>query len=440
MARHPKRSPLEAPEILIGALETIGGPALVLDAELQVVVATEGAKALVGTDLPVGVSAPRLLCGGAVSRPLAEGLARGVAVAASIMRPIPGGGERTLRVRATPILADEVRVGWVLLLDELRQEPTSDAPVEFHGLWTRDPALKRVFQIVERAARREVSVLIRGETGTGKELVARAVHACSPRRDGPFKAINCAALPPALLESELFGHQKGAFTGAVREHTGIFRAADRGTLFLDEVAELPLELQAKLLRVLETRTVLPVGSTDPIPVDVRIVAATHQGLRQAVEEHRFRADLMFRLRVVPIFLPSLRARPLDVALLTDLYVEELNRQGGREVRRVSAGVRAVFERYPWPGNVRELRNVLEYAYVVGDGPALLESELPPELSEGEGEAELPVNQSPTIGVSDEVAQIQRALERAGGSRERAAQILGLSRVTLWRRMKALGLQ
>lgn len=435
--KEPPDSPT-AP-LLASALETIAGPALVLDVDLKVVDATPAVSALVGTEVPVGASAPRLLCGGAVDRPLAEGLARGNPVATSIVRPIPGGGERTIRVRATPITVGEARLGWVLLLDEVRQEPEADTAVEFHGMWTKDPALKRVFQIVERAARRDVSVLIRGETGTGKELVARAIHACSARKAGPFKAINCAALPPALLESELFGHQKGAFTGAVKDHPGIFRAADQGTLFLDEVAELPLELQAKLLRVLETRTVLPVGGLEPISVDVRIVAATHQSLRRAVEERLFRADLMFRLRVVPIFLPALRDRPLDIALLTDLYVEELNRQGGREVRRVGSGARTALEHYAWPGNVRELKNVLEYAYVVGDGPVLLESELPVELLDGDPEAPMPVNQPPIDPVPNEGAQIQRALERAGGSRERAAQILGMSRVTLWRRMKALGL-
>jgi transcriptional regulator with PAS, ATPase and Fis domain len=313
-------------------------------------------------------------------------------------------------------------------------------------MWTRSPAMKRVFLVLEKAARGDASILVRGETGTGKELVAAAVHALSPRSRGPFRAINCAALPPSLLESELFGHVRGAFTGAVRDNPGFFRAAAGGTLFLDEVAEMPLELQAKLLRVLETKTVIPVGGRDPVSVDVRVVAATHTGLRKAVEEGRFRADLMYRLRVVPIFLPALRERRGDVMLLTQKMIEELNGRGGREVARVAPGARAILEAYAWPGNVRELRNVLEYAYVIGEGPVLVPSDLPPELSDpdaaGDSAANVVVNVPPPVGEQDppEVAKIRRALERAGGSRERAARMLGMSRVTLWRRMKQLGIE
>src|SRR5690606_6218979 len=260
--------------------------------------------------------------------------AKGAATTGTVVRPGPRGKERRLVVRATPLERGKRRIGWVLLLDEERPED-ADAPVLFHGMWTRDAGMKHAFHIAERAARRDASVLLRGETGTGTELFARAIHALSPRAEGPFVAINCAALPPTLLESELFGHVRGAFTGAVRDHPGFFRSADGGTAFLDEVAEMPLDLQAKLLRVLETRTVIPIGGREPVPVDVRIVAATHQSLRNAVEAGRFRADLMYRLRVIPIFLPPLRARPADVALLAQKIIEELNRQGGRQVARIS---------------------------------------------------------------------------------------------------------
>jgi transcriptional regulator with PAS, ATPase and Fis domain len=303
--------------------------------------------------------------------------------------------------------------------------------------------MKRVFHILQRAAAREVGVLIRGPTGSGKELAAHALHALSARAQGPFRAVNCAALPPTLLESELFGHVKGAFTGAVAASQGIFRAAHRGILFLDEVAEMPLELQAKLLRVLETRTVIPVGSTDPVEVDVRIIAATHQPLRAAVEHGRFRADLMYRLRIVPVFLPPLAARVGDVELLTHKMIEQLNAQGGRQITRISPGALEALTEYPWPGNVRELRSALEYAYVIGDGSQLVEADLPPEIG-GALAAAAGTNTSPVAqaGAGDdrpEARRIRVALERAAGNRERAAQMLGMSRVTLWRRMRSYGL-
>ncbi len=319
-------------------------------------------------------------------------------------------------------------------------------PVHFHGIWTQSPLLKRALHVVTRAARVEASVLVRGETGTGKELVSLALHALSPRARGPFRAVNCAALSPSLLESELFGHVRGAFTGAVRDTPGIFRAASGGTLFLDEVAEMPLDLQAKLLRVLETRTVVPLGGRDAVNVDVRVVAATHVALRRAVQEGRFRADLMYRLRVVPIFLPALRERREDVRLLTQRFVEALNARGGRQVARVSPGARDALGRYDWPGNVRELRNALEYAYVVGDGPTLVADDLPPELLDpaAVGEAVLPHDAGPPAPgtppvETPEARAIRAALARTAGNREETAALLGMSRVTLWRRMKQLGI-
>jgi transcriptional regulator with PAS, ATPase and Fis domain len=349
-------------------------------------------------------------------------------------------------VRATPI-GDGERIGWIVWISDSQPAVSADAPpVLFHGMWTRHPGMKRVYHITTRAASRDVTILVRGPTGAGKELLARAIHELSPRAAGPFRVINCAALPPNLLESELFGHVKGAFTGAVRDNLGIFRAAHRGTLFLDEVAEMPLDLQAKLLRVLETRTILPVGGTDGVEVDVRIVAATHQSLRAAVEQGRFRADLMYRLRVVPIFLPSLAARRGDVELLADHFIQELNAGGGRRITRISPDALDALNSYAWPGNIRELRNALEYAYVIGDGPVLAEADLPPEISGFDHEggigpsAAIPGAAAPaTITATSEARRIQLALERTAGNRERAAQLLGMSRVTLWRRMRTYGL-
>ncbi len=436
-------------DLLLAAIEDLSGPVLVLDAALGVVRATQSAEALVGTSIPHGISATKLLCGGAVNRPIAEALARGVPATGTVERPGPDGGTRSLLVRATPIERDGARIGWVLALQvESREEDDTGAPLLFHGMWTADAAMKRAFHVIERAARRDATVLVRGETGTGKELVARSVHALSPRAKGPFAAINCAALPGSLLESELFGHVRGAFTGAVRDQPGFFRTASGGTLFLDEVAEMSLELQAKLLRVLETHTIIPVGAREPVPVNVRIVAATHQSLRAAVDAGTFRADLMYRLRVIPIYIPPLRARAADVALLAQKLVESLNAEGGRQVGRISPKAMTALTEYPWPGNVRELRNALEYAYVIGEGPVLEASDLPLEIVEPGAIADLTETARANVGAvtpasSSEppaVTRIRRALERASGHRGRAAQILGVSRVTLWRRMRELGLE
>jgi transcriptional regulator with PAS, ATPase and Fis domain len=274
---------------------------------------------------------------------------------------------------------------------------------------------------------------VSGETGAGKELVAHAIHALSPRAAGPFRAINCAALPATLLESELFGHARGAFTGAVKDTPGHFQAAHGGTLLLDEVAELPLEVQAKLLRVVETRTVLPVGGRDPIPVDVRIVSATHRALRQEVEAGRFRADLMYRLRVIPVFLPALRERPGDVAVLVRRFITEANPRSRRRIDDVAPAALAALEAHDWPGNVRELKNALAYAYAIGDGPVLQLDDLPPEIARPDGSGD-----APDAARADEAAALRAALDAHGGSRDRAAAALGVSRVTLWRRMKKLG--
>jgi transcriptional regulator with PAS, ATPase and Fis domain len=306
-------------------------------------------------------------------------------------------------------------------------------------MWTQDAGMKHMFRIVERAAAEDVTVLVRGETGAGKELVAQAVHALSPRAEGPFRVLNCAALPANLLESELFGHARGAFTGAVRDVPGHFQLAHKGTLFLDEVAELPLELQAKLLRVLETRTVLPVGARDPIPVDVRIVSATHRALRHEVEAGRFRADLMYRLRVIPIFLPALRERPGDVRLLVERFVEADNARRRRKIERVSPAAMHALESYDFPGNVRELKNVLAYAYVIGEGPVLEVSDLPPELTAPASDSFGAGAAAPRDPRASERDRILFALERAHGSRARAAHALGMSRVTLWRKMREHGL-
>jgi two-component system response regulator AtoC len=423
------------------ALERLGGGAVVvLDPGLHIVEATPEADRLLGTP-PRGALAPKVLCGGSERRPVAEALAAGRA--ADVVIPAPTGrGE--LRVIATPLREGERLAGHVLQF----QASGDDAEVtNVAGMWTRDPAMKHMFQLLRKVAASDATVLVRGESGTGKELVARAIHAFSPHASGPFHAVSCAAIPEALLESELFGHVRGSFTGAVRDYPGHFRLADGGTLMLDEVAELPLGTQAKLLRVLETHSVLPVGGRESIRVNVRVIAATHRALRKEVEAGRFRADLMFRLRVIPVFLPPLRARQKDIALLAEKIIEELNARSARKVLRLSDDARAALERHDFPGNVRELRNILEYAFVVGEGPLIERRDLPPEIGFPEATADgAPrdhVRPSPSepsdAAASPEAARIARALERASGNKSRAARALGMSRVTLWRHMKALGL-
>ncbi|MFO0709040.1 MAG: sigma 54-interacting transcriptional regulator [Sandaracinus sp.] len=445
--------------LLSGALSKLGGAVLVLDAELAVRASSREAEALLGAPIVLGMRGVDVLCGDRLDRPVAQALAHGEAVTATVVRPRVDGSLQHLFVRAHPIEASEAgpsrtsgSPGFVLTLEEVDPSITGDAPEVLAGIATRSPRMKQLFRVMKRAALRDATVLVRGESGVGKELVAQAVHTLSSRSKGPFRAINCAALPPALLESELFGHKRGAFTGAVRDHDGFFRAAHKGTLFLDEIAEMPIELQAKLLRVLETRTITPVGSRDAIPVDVRIVAATHRSLRELVAEGRFRADLMYRLRVVPLRIPPLRERPEDIPFLAARILEDLQaNDAGRPdgvVAMIDEEAQRAMRSYAWPGNVRELRNALEYALVVGERDVIGLADLPDEIVHGEGsetmsaslpDAEPRPREEPPADAADR-ARIARALSSSAGHLGRAARALGVSRTTLWRHMKRLGIE
>jgi len=305
--------------------------------------------------------------------------------------------------------------------------------VSFHGLLSCAPSMHRLFETVERAARSGATVLVRGETGSGKELVARALHRCSERADKPFLAVNCATLTGDLLASELFGHVRGAFTGAVRRRQGLFERANGGTVFLDEVAELPLEIQPRLLRVLQDGCFTPVGGSEPRSVDVRVISATHKALRHEVDAGRFRADLMYRIRVATLFLPPLRERPQDIELLLTHFMQELS-SPTRQLRGLAPGVLQRLEAHAWPGNVRELRNVVESALALGAGPMLNDDDLPPEFH-GRGPQAHPEVASRARQVRRE--RIEAALVQAGGRKGEAARILGVSRTTLWRQMREL---
>ncbi len=307
----------------------------------------------------------------------------------------------------------------------------------FQGLLSRSPAMQAVFQIIQNAAETEATVLVRGESGSGKELVAKAIHDLSARRNAPFLAINCAALSSSLLDSELFGHVRGAFTGAVKDHSGLFQRAHGGTLFLDEVAELPLELQAKLLRVIQERNFIPVGGDRSIDVDVRIVAATHRSLREEVKMGRFREDLMYRLRVVPIFIPPLRDRREDIGLLIWHFIQLHNADNFRKIEKIDPQAMRALLDYAWPGNIRELHNVVEYAFAVGRGTTLRWSELPPEFREPRTVEPQTVQNTP-LSAAEESAAIRQALEQSNGKVTQAARTLGMSRATFWRKRKIYG--
>ncbi|WIG94266.1 sigma 54-interacting transcriptional regulator [Myxococcus sp. SDU36] len=419
--------------LVLPALDALAGPVLLVDNARKVSALTPALEALLGGAPRAGAPLAHVLVRPDGAEPLDDALLKDGRETSARLRV--GGRLKSVRVRAVPLPRGARVGGWALLITPDAEGALDGHAELFHGLWTQAPELRRVFRIVEKVAHTESSVLVRGESGTGKEHIAHALHALSARARGPFRAINCAALPPNLLESELFGHVRGAFTGAVRDSPGHFRLADKGSLFLDEVAEMPLDLQAKMLRVLETRTVIPVGGRQPVPVDVRIIAATHRPLRREVEAGRFRADLMYRLRVVPLFLPTLRERRGDILPLALRFLEELHQRGTRRVQRFSPGARRLLEEHPWPGNVRELRNVVEYAYVIGEGPVVHEADLPPEFSEPRQPA--PVTR-PAPEASLEPERIRAALAQVDGNRSEAARLLGVSRVTLWRRLRALG--
>ncbi len=304
-----------------------------------------------------------------------------------------------------------------------------DNAQNFHGILSRSPLMRDVFQIIQTAAQTEATVLVRGESGSGKELVARAIHELSERKDAPFLAVNCAALSSNLLESELFGHVRGAFTGAIKDHKGLFQRAQGGTLFLDEIAELPMELQAKLLRVIQERNYVPVGGVCSMPVNVRLVAATHRSLREEVKNGRFREDLMYRLRVVPIYLPPLRERREDISLLMWAFIHQHNAANRRKIEEIEPEAMRLLLDYAWRGNIRELQNVVEYAFAVGRGTILKSAELPPEFREVQ-----PIIIHKPISMEDEKSAIQRALTE-NKNVNAAAESLGMSRATFWRKRK-----
>jgi DNA-binding NtrC family response regulator len=326
------------------------------------------------------------------------------------------------------------------LRDELAVHPT--------GIIGRAPALREALRIVERVAPTDVTVLITGESGTGKEVFARALHDGSRRAGGPFIALNCAALPADLIESELFGHMRGAFTGADRDREGLFTAAAAGTLFLDEIGEMAPPAQAKLLRVLEERRVTPVGASQSVPVDVRVVAATNRALDELIRSGAFREDLLYRLSVVQLHLPPLRERREDVAALATHFIAAFAERHGRPALPLDEAARRALLAYDWPGNVRELRNAIERAVVMADGDAITPADLPATIASTAAPlrpvdaalAELPYAEARARAMeSFERAFLAATMERHGGNISATARALGLHRQSLQKMLRRLGI-
>ncbi len=306
------------------------------------------------------------------------------------------------------------------------------------GIIGRSPQMQKVFGIIEKAAHSDAPVIILGESGTGKELVARAIHDRGLRSTGPYVQVNCAALNAALLESELFGHVKGSFTGAFRDRKGRFESADGGELFLDEIGDIPLPIQIKLLRVLETHQFERVGDDQSRAVDVRIITATNKDLPSLIAQGGFRQDLYFRINVIPIHLPPLRERREDIPLLVETFMQRLKSKTGKPIGGIHKEAMDSLMRYAFPGNVRELKSVLQYAFTLAEKGPLDISHLPPQMFA----ADAPAVSAPVPGSHRERRERQElidALQATGGNQTRAAQLLGINRVTVWNRMRKYGL-
>jgi two-component system response regulator HydG len=329
-----------------------------------------------------------------------------------------------------------------LVRDNLELRRQIDKRYGFQGIVGNTQRMRKVFDVLQQVSPSNATVLVLGESGTGKELVARAIHQNSPRRGNHFVPLNCAALSESILESELFGHVKGAFTGATYDRKGRFEYAHQGTLFLDEIGDMPLAIQVKLLRVLEYGEIFRVGSNEPIKVDVRLVCATNQKLESLIREGRFREDLYFRLKVVTIELPPLRERLDDLPLLVDTFIKELSATHKKPIARITPEAMQLFYKYPWPGNVRELRNAIENMIVLTKDDVLDVDDVPNYITTPRSDDDGEPGEAGATGVHLETAEkelIRQALAISQGNREKAAQLLGIGERTLYRKIKRFGL-
>ncbi len=320
---------------------------------------------------------------------------------------------------------------------ELSKEDT------FHGIIGISSSMQRIYDLINNASDSDAPLIIYGESGTGKELVAQAVHECSRRRESPYIKVNCAALNEYLLESELFGHVKGAFTGAHQARQGRFEAADGGSIFLDEIGDLPLATQVKLLRVLEEKIIERVGDNRPIPIDVRIISATNKNLMEMVKKKTFREDLYYRINVIPVTIPPVRKRIGDIPLLAESFFRKLQLKSGKNIQRISNRAMDLLMQYPWPGNVRELRSTFEYAFVTCHGPSIEPDDLPPVITRAQPvqpAGHFAHKKTPKNGEERRKQELIEALKQTNGNQTKAAALLGISRVTVWNRIKRYGLR
>jgi len=357
-----------------------------------------------------------------------------------LTKPIDIGQLRTLVAQACRKVSAETQL-------RTQKTKTDKSQFEFEGVWGKNPAIEGIFEVLRRVAPTNISVLIEGQSGTGKELLARAIHNNSLRWDKPFKPINCAGLTETLLESELFGHVKGAFTGAANDRKGLFEITDKGTLFLDEIGDMAMNSQAKLLRVIEDGIVIPVGSNKQTVVDVRIISATNQSLTKLIEEKRFRQDLYFRIKGVSISLPALRDRPEDIPEFIDYFLKEAVAEVGSKVAGIADAAQTILSNFDWPGNIRQLRNCIRTMVVMCDRDKLDVQDIPPDIAQrrqlpplllsqesrgAAGLAGMPLNELEKQAITDTLAKTK-------GNREKAAKILGIGERTLYRKIKEYNL-
>ncbi|MBK6744253.1 MAG: sigma 54-interacting transcriptional regulator [Hydrogenophilales bacterium] len=451
-------------------LDSLEEGILFLDRRRHVVAINQAAKNILGReeDQVIDRLCPSLFQGTACARNCEQGggcklmsKASGEKIVQDLAVARPDGEPLPLRMWAMRLTAEAGLAHYAVILrdrsQEVRLSEAASERLQLGGLVGHGAAMQELFRHILRAAASEASVLISGESGTGKELVARALHDNSSRSGGPYLRVHCAAFPEHLLEAELFGHARGAFTGATAAREGRFEAAHGGTLLLDEIGEVPPSVQVKLLRVLQEREIERLGENRTRKVDVRILAATHRDLAVMVRDGEFRADLYYRLRVLPLRVPALRERREDIPLLTDALLANLSRRHPGAMAELAPETLACLTRYAWPGNVRELANALEYALVHVDGTLIQPRHLPPEIlnsaqevpdvqTRGPGTTIQPsarnYYRAPVESGEQEREILARTLRESAGNRAEAARRLGMSRTTLWKKMKqyAFGLE
>jgi DNA-binding NtrC family response regulator len=341
--------------------------------------------------------------------------------------------QKPINFERLKILIERIIERRALQLENIMIKQRLKERFSFDQLVGRSPQMQKIYDVIDRISTGSPTLLIQGESGTGKELVANVTHQNSVRRDKPFIPVNCGAISEGLLESELFGHVKGAFTGAIKDSAGLFKAADGGTIFLDEIAEVPPSLQVKLLRALQERKIRPVGDTREFGIDVRVIAATNKNLEKAIENRTFRKDLYYRLNVISIQMPALREIKDDIPHLVHHFMKKFSKETPRKVTRIAPEVTDLLMRYHWPGNVRQLENIIERAFALGEGDIICESDLPAEIRNIDKKLSIS-NANLNLNENEKIL-IMRALRQTDGNKAEAAKLLGINITTVYRKME-----